>query len=47
MITYITYTIAIHYYMHYLAIETQNLGNLLTQGRKLKTENSKLKTETL
>jgi len=39
MITYITYTIAIYYYMRYLAIETQNLGSLLTQGRKLKTQN--------
>ena len=39
MITFITYTIANDYYICYLAIETQNLGSLLTQGRKLKTEN--------
>jgi hypothetical protein len=38
MITYITYTIAIHYYMRYLAIEIENPETLKTQGWKLKTE---------
>ncbi len=44
MITYITYSLANDYYIRYLATETQNLGSLLTQGRKPKTENQKLKT---
>jgi hypothetical protein len=39
MITYITYTIAIYYYMRYLAIETENLGN--PENCELKTENRK------
>ena len=30
MITYITYTIANHYYMRYLAIEAENLQSLKT-----------------
>ena len=32
MITCITYTIAIHYYMRYLAIETESLESLKTKG---------------
>jgi hypothetical protein len=28
-----------HYYMHYLATETENPGSLKTKGLKLKTEN--------
>jgi hypothetical protein len=38
MITYITYIIAIHYYMRYLSIETEDLESLKTKGWKLKTE---------
>jgi hypothetical protein len=38
MITYITYTIANHYYMRHLAIETESLQTLRTKGQKLKTE---------
>ena len=38
MITSITYTIANHYYMPYLAIETESLQSLRTKGQKLKTE---------
>ena len=38
MITSITYTIAIYYYIRYLSIETENLGSLKTEGWKLKTE---------
>jgi len=37
MITYITYSIANHYYMRYLAIGTENLGSLKNEGWKLKT----------
>ena len=32
MITYITYTIANHYYMRYLSIETESLQSLKTKG---------------
>ncbi len=39
MITSITYSIENDYYIRYLAIGTQNLGSLLTQGRKPKTKN--------
>ncbi len=39
MTTYITYSIANHYYMHYLATETENPGSLKNKGLKLKTEN--------
>jgi len=39
MTTYITYSIANDYYIHYLANETVNPGSLKTKGWKLKTEN--------
>ena len=38
MITSITYTILIHYYIRYLSIKTESLGSLKTKGLKLKTE---------
>ena len=47
MITYITYSIAIYYYMRYLAIEIENPENLKTVDCKPKTENWKPKTEIL
>jgi len=39
MITSITYTIANHYYMRHLAIETESLESLRTKGQKLKNRN--------
>ncbi len=46
MITSITYTLLIHYYIHYLAQKSRTIENPETVDYIPKTDNRKLKTKT-